>query len=210
MDSKIEVINEQVDDIPLLLAHQQKIGIAELVNRHCKVHENWQGSSPGTITITWLAYILSEGDHRLNQMEEWYQKRERTVNHYVSEELVANDFRDDRLAIILKALSDDESWSSIESELTQRIIRVYDLSVEHIRLDTTTVSGHWQVTESGLFQYGHSKDHRPDLPQLKVMLASLDPLGMPLATQVVSGNRADDPFYLLAIAEVQKMASLHW
>ncbi|MEZ4662064.1 MAG: IS1634 family transposase [Caldilineaceae bacterium] len=210
MDSKIEVINERVDDIPLLLAHQQKMGIAELINRHCKVHGNWQGGSPGAITTTWLAYILSEGDHRLNQLEAWYPKRERTVSHYVSEELVANDFRDDRLAIILKALSDDESWSSIESELTQRTIRVYDLSVEHVRLDTTTVSGHWQITESGLFQYGHSKDYRPDLPQLKVMLSSLDPLGMPLATQVVSGNRADDPLYLPAIAQVQKMLGKQW
>jgi transposase len=123
---------------------------------------------------------------------------------------VANDFRDDRLAIILKALSDDESWSAIESELTQRTIRVYDLSVEHVRLDTTTASGHWQVTEAGIFQYGHSKDYRPDLPQLKVMLSSLDPLGMPLATQVVSGNRADDPLYLPAIAEVQKMLGKKW
>jgi transposase len=210
MDSNVEVINERVDDIPLLLAHQQKMGIDELINRHCKMHGNWQGGSAGAITITWLAYILSEGDHRLNQMEEWYPRRARTVSHYVSEELVANDFRDDRLAIILKALSDDESWSSIETELTQRTIRVYELNVEHVRLDTTTVSGHWQITESGLFQYGHSKDYRPDLPQLKVMLASLDPLGMPLATQVVSGNRADDPLYLPAIAEVQKMLDKKW
>ena len=210
MDNKVEVINERVDDIPLLLAHQQKMGIDELINRHCKVHGNWQGASPGAITVTWLAYILSEGDHRLNQLEEWYPKRARTVSHYVSEALVANDFRDDRLAIILKALSDDESWSALESELTQRTIRVYDLSVEHVRLDTTTVSGHWQVTEAGIFQYGHSKDYRPDLPQLKVMLSSLDPLGMPLATQVVSGNRADDPLYWPAIAEVQKILGKKW
>ena len=77
------------------------MGIDELINRHCKVHGNWQGATPGAITGTWLAYILSEGDHRLNQLEEWYPKRERTVSHYVSEALVANDFRDDRLAIIL-------------------------------------------------------------------------------------------------------------
>jgi transposase len=44
-----------------------------------------------------------------------------------------------------------------------------------------------------LFQFGHSKDHRPDLPQVKVMLSTLDPLGVPLATAVVPGHHADDP-----------------
>ena len=52
-------------------------------------------------------------------------------------------------------------------------------------------------------QFGPSKDHRPDLPQVKVMQAVLDPLGMPLATDVVSGERADDPLYVPCIERVQ-------
>ena len=72
--------------------------------------------------------------------------------------------------------------------LNQRTIRVYDLKAERVRVDSTTASGYWRVTEDGLFQFGHSKDHRPDLPQVKVMLSALDPLGMPVATQVVSGE----------------------
>jgi transposase len=60
------------------------------------------------------------------------------------------------------------------------------------------------VSESGLFQFGHSKDHRPDLPQVKVMQAVLDPLGMPLATDVVSGECADDPLYLPCIERLQE------
>jgi transposase len=65
---------------------------------------------------------------------------------------------------------------------------------------TTTYAG---VSEDGLFQFGHSKDRRPDLPQVKVMQAVLDPLGMPLATDVVAGNRADDPLYVPCIERVQ-------
>ncbi len=62
-----------------------------------------------------------------------------------------------------------------------------------VRVDGTTASGYWEVTEDGLFQFGHSKDHRPDLPQITVMLATLDPLGMPVAVDVLSGQRTDDP-----------------
>jgi hypothetical protein len=42
------------------------------------------------------------------------------------------------------------------------------------------------------------------LPQIKVMQAVLDPLGMPVATDVVSGERADDPLYVPCIARVQQ------
>ena len=70
-----------------------------------------------------------------------------------------------------------------------------------MRLDSTTASSYGAVNEDGLLQLGHSKDHQPDLGQLKVMLATLDPLGMPLATEVLSGERADDPLYLPAITQ---------
>jgi hypothetical protein len=50
---------------------------------------------------------------------------------------------------------------------------------------------------------GRCKDHRPDLAQLKVMLARLDPVGGPVVTQVVSGNRADDKLYNPAIDETR-------
>jgi transposase len=55
-----------------------------------------------------------------------------------------------------------------------------------------------------LFQFGHSKDHWPDLPQVKVMLSTLDPLGLPLATTVLPGRRADDPLYIPAIPQVRE------
>ena len=104
------------------------------------------------------------------------------------------DFTDDRLTILLRKLSHSATWSQIERELNTNTINIYDLSVEQIRLDATTMSGHHLVSESGLFQFGHSKDD-PSLAQIKVMLASLDPLGMPLATTVVSGEQADDGLY---------------
>ena len=50
-----------------------------------------------------------------------------------------------------------------------------------MRLDSTTARRDGSLTEEGVFQFGHSQDHRPDLPQVKVMLAALDPRGMPLA-----------------------------
>lgn len=109
------------------------------------------------------------------------------------------DFSDDCLRDVLRALSDDSRWEAFEGALNQRLLRVYDLNPERVRLDSTTASGYWRVTSGGLFQLRHSKDRRPDLPQVKVKLATLDPLGMPLATVVVSGERADDLLYIPTI-----------
>ena len=78
---------------------------------------------------------------------------------------------------------------------------MYELKPERVRLDATTVSGYHASGEDTLFQYGHSKDD-PSLAQVKVMVASLDPLGLPLITQVVAGNTADDPLYVPAVDRV--------
>ena len=45
-------------------------------------------------------------------------------------------------------------------------------------------------------QLGHSKDHRPDLAQFKLMAAVAEPTGLFLAGDVHPGNAADDPLYL--------------
>lgn len=60
------------------------------------------------------------------------------------------------------------------------------------------------MTEEGLFQFGHSKDRRPDRPPVKINLSVLDPLGLPLSTTGVSGQQADDPLYVPEISKVPR------
>jgi len=99
-------------------------------------------------------------------------------------------------------LSKPAYWHEIEHDLNELSIEVYDLSQDVIRCDATTVSGDHEVTADGLVQFGHSKDD-PARPQIKVMMGSLDPLGMPLATDVLSGERADDGLYIPIMERVR-------
>jgi len=96
-----------------------------------------------------------------------------------------------------------EVWEPLERQITQRMVRVYELPTERVRLDTTTAKVYGGSDLSVLFQRGHSKDHRPDLRQLKVMLASLDPLGVLVGADVVPGNTADDGLYVPMIARLR-------
>lgn len=204
MADELTVITERVDDIPVLIAKMDRMGSAELLDEHFPTHGNWQGMSLGQTAVGWLTHILSQADHRLNQVQGWANKRPETLRSCLGCEVRAEDFADDRLALVLDTLSDDRRWAMFETALNQRILRVYDLKAQRVRLDSTTASGHWTVTEDGLFQFGHSKDGCPDQPQVKVMLSALDPLGLPVVTQVVSGEKADDPLYVPAIEQVRQ------
>jgi len=203
-EQALEVQTEAVEDIPVLIAKLKRMRILELAERYYAPHGNWQGCSVGQAIVVWLTYVLSQGDHRLSHVQEWVSAREKTLSACLKADIRAEDFSDDRLGIILDMFGDDENWRLLDCDMTQGILRVYDLKGNLIRLDSTSGSGYWQVTEDGLFQFGHSKDHRPDLPQFKVMLATLDPLGLAVGIQVVSGEKADDPLYIPAINQARQ------
>src|SRR5438132_8993832 len=209
MTEKLTLTTERVDDIPILLALCANMGIAELLDAYFQPHGNWEGTSLGWTTTIWLAHILSEGDHRMNQVQPWAANRGQTLQMCSGQAVRDGNWSDDRLAIVLDALSDDQKWQQFETALNRQIVRVYNLKPKRVRIDSTTASGYWTVSEEGLFQLGYSKDHRPDLPQLKVMLSALDPLGLPVATQVVSGESADDPLYIPAIEQVSQSINEH-
>ena len=203
------IITERVDDIPLLLEQMQRMGLPTLLDTHFPTHGNWTGLSLGWVSTIWLSSILSRGDHRMVHVEPWVAKRLWTLGTTTGQTVTRVDFTDDRLEIVLRRLSHDARWGAFESALNQHTVRVYDLSAERVHVDSTSASAYATVSDGGLFQFGHSKDYRPDLPQVKVMQAVLDPLGMPLATDVVSGERADDPLYMPCIERVQASVGRH-
>ncbi len=197
------IITERVDDIPLLLEQRQRMGLPTLLATHFPTHGNWTGRSLGWVSTIWLSAIVSRGDHRMVHVAPWVAKRLWTLGATTGQAVTRVDFTDDRLEIVLRRLRDDARWSAFASALHQHTVRVYDLSTERVHVDSTSASVSATGSDNGLFQCGHSKDDRPDLPQVKVMQAVLDPLGMPLATDVVSGERADDPLSLPCMARGQ-------
>jgi transposase len=196
---------ERVDDIPVLLATLQRLNVAALLDRHFPSGHRWKGQLTfGDVACCWVAFITSQGDHRLCQLQPWAQENLHTLSACLGKAVRPLDFQDDRLADMLDRLALDDSWQDCEVDLNRHTVRVYDLNPDFFRVDTTTANSYVEVlSELGLFQFGHSKD-RDDQPQLKVALATLDPLGMPVTTRVVPGNSADDPLYVPEIEKVQQ------
>src|SRR5262249_6614115 len=146
MNETLTIFSERVDDIPLLLAQVARMGVQPLLDMHFPTHGNWQGLSLGWVTVIWLAHILSQADHRLSHVEPWVGKRLQTLGGCKGQLRHPVEVSDDRLARVLRGLSDDARWSPFESALAQQLLRVYALGPERVRRDSATASGSWAVT----------------------------------------------------------------
>ncbi len=162
MHEKLHLITERVDAIPLLLTQMDRMGLAALRDAHFPTHGNWQGLAFGCVATIWLRSIRSRGDHRLVHVEPWVAQRQIILRQVTGEVVRAHDLSDDRLEIVLRLLSDDSRWTACEAALNQHVVRVDDLRTERVHVDSPSASAHAGVSAEGLFQFGHSKDHRPD------------------------------------------------
>jgi transposase len=197
MDATLELTHERVDDVPLLLGFLIRLRFPEALDRHLPPHPLHQGLSNGWLITIWIAYILSRADHRKSHVQGWVDGLEHAIATLIGQPLRPVEFSDDRLTLVLKRLSDLTVWPALEADLWHTQCDVYAVPpVQRVRLDATTSYGYHATDDDGLMRLGHSKDHRPDLPQFKLMAAAAEPGGLFLAGDVHPGNAADDPLYL--------------
>ena len=199
---------ERVDDIPLIYNSLQKMGVQAIVDSIIKPHGNWQGLTPGWVITIWLTHILVRHTHRMDCVQEWVAKQLLTLRHLTGQPVTPLDFSDDRLALCLRYLQPQRSWGEVESRLGNRLVQVYDLARKLpkrwcARLDGTVGVVNHDPKEASLFQVGKAKNGLFET-LYKMMLGSLDPLGLPLAVDVVPGNRADDPLYIPVYLRIKK------
>jgi transposase len=199
------VTSELVEDIPILMhVMRDQLQLDQAVDAVLPRHGNRKGLSWGQMLVAWLTHILSQGDHHMHHVQAWADRCPHTLKTYLGQTVQPTDLIDDRLADGLWRLSQRDVWTALEQRVNRQMVRVYRLTPERVRLDSTTASVYAGDDEAAvLFQRGHSKDHRPDLRQLKVMLAALDPLGVIVGAEVVPGNRADDGLYVPMIQRLR-------
>jgi len=204
MEAEIDVQIQSIDDIPLIIEISKQMKLAELVEKHFATHGNQEGLNNGQLLAGWLSFILSQSNHCKNAVRSWSNKIPTVLGALLGNVIREVEFSDDRLANLLDKLSDDESWYRFEDDFSKHTIETYELPVETIRCDGSAACGYHEVIENGIMQYGRSKDHRPDLPQLKMMTATLDP-GILIGIDIDSGEKNDDSMYLPLIYRIRPM-----
>jgi hypothetical protein len=207
MTENLTITPERVDDIPLLLAQLERRQVTLLRDEHFPTPGNWQGLSRGTGASVWVTFILSAANPRLRQGEPWAAQRLTTLAAGGGQPVRALACSADRRAAVLDYLNEDPQGEAFAQALTTQPLRVYDLQPQRGRLDRTTAKSYGAVPPEGRWPRGPSKDHRADLPPVKLKLSVLAPWGLPLTTTGVAGERAAEPWSLPESQRVQASGS---
>ena len=196
--------SERSDDIPLIIHWLLQLNLCEILDAALpSPHGNRQGLSYGQLLVLLLSYIMTQADHRLCAVEAWVRQHQQMLSLATGWIIGEKDATDDRLASVLELTgSSPPSREQIEQQLGQTMISAYELPTAVARCDTSSFSVYHQIEvadeASSLLRFGHSKDHRPDLRQYRQLLGTLDPAGVPLVSETLAGNGADDPEYVPA------------
>ncbi len=67
--SELVIVTERVDDVALLIGQMVTRGFVEGLDRPLPRHGKQRRVSWGWTAVIWLAYILTEGDHRKVSVE---------------------------------------------------------------------------------------------------------------------------------------------
>ena len=203
VSEEVKIYSERIDDIPVIVEWLKQMEIAKCIDQKLSpLHGNHKGLSYGQLSVLLLAYIITQSDHRLSAVEPWVETHRKILELSTGWSIGEKDTTDDRLARVVEELGlQSEARQEIEVKLGRHLISAYELPTEIARADTSSFSVNHQqgVGDSraeNLLRYGYSKDFRPDLLQYRQLLATLDPMGMPLVSATLEGNGADDPLYL--------------
>jgi transposase len=155
VQEEMEIEAENVNDVVVLLGWMKQMNLPDVLDQCIRRHGGEEGLSWGWVLSIWLAYVVSQGDHRKLAVRDWIRQTRETLELATGLEIRELDFTDDRLTIALRHLSGDEGWNHIEQDLGRSLIRIYNLPQETLRADATTVSGYREGGEDSLWQFGH-------------------------------------------------------
>jgi transposase len=207
--SVAQTSSERVDDLPLILHWLQEMRVAAILDQMLPpAHKNRVGLSYGQLAVLFLAYIVTQADHRLSHVESWVRAHQRSLTAICGWKIGDKDASDDRLADLLSVIGNAENLGLIEEAMGRQVVRAYGLPTAVGRCDSSSFSVYHQPQTGDstvpLLNYGHSKDHRPDLPQYRHALGTIDPCGIPLVSATLPGNETDDAIYYQTRAQIHQ------
>lgn len=196
--SGVTKITYQLGGLNLALSYLERIGLAAAVDRRCP--RAGQLSQGTVIAVLVLNRLLAPC--ALSNIAAWV---ERTGLHLVLGLLDPALLNYDRLVDALLAVY--PHWQAIAAEVTLQAVAAFGLKVETVHYDLTSLLCQGAYTASAWVEYGYSRDHRPDKPQLNLGLSATadGEVVLPGASDLHPGNTSD---VTTTVAAHQQLAAL--
>jgi len=212
-------VNERLDHLGIVAGVCQEIGLAAWLDTQDP--GNRQQVSVGTATVAMILNGLGFSNRQLYLVPQYFANK--PVEHLLGAGIKAEMLNDDCLGRTLDWLyahDPTKLFAGIASQARQ----VFGISARQVHVDTTSfsVSGAYSSvgerveepgktaealeTETALIAitYGYSRDHREDLKQWMLALATTHEGDVPLFLQPLDGNSSDKVSLLAAVMAIQK------
>lgn len=189
--------------VPIALMLCRIAKIRTIINETVKWKEENCKISPGLLIESLVACVLCDRKPLWKVEEFW---RQQDMAHLFPEGIDPSQLNDDAYGRALDKLS-EVNMGLIISLVSLTMLKAHDLGISFIHLDTTSKSVQGVYEEECPLDFdvcfGFSKDHRPDLKQIKMGLG-VNEKGMPVMGQVISGNESDVKFNPQAAVQMKE------
>ena len=192
-----------VGALPLINAMLERMGLESFLQQSLK-EDGPRMKIPTRRGLRLLIQNVLLSREPIYGLGEWGQRHAPDLTGVPTAQL--KHLNDDRIGRALDRLFQAQS-SSLVMNVVRHVIREFNLSLDELHNDSTTVTFHGSyeaANEAGMklglptlgITWGKNKDHRPELKQLLYILTVTDDGGVPIYFTTASGNTADDQTHL--------------
>jgi transposase len=191
---------ERLDHLGIVAGVCREIGLAEYLDG--LAGPNQQQVSIGTATVAMILNGLGFSNRRLYLVAQFFASK--PVEHLLGAGITAEQLHDDCLGRTLDWLYAHDPtalFAGIARQARQR----FGIPVHQVHVDTTSfaVTGEYDTdldAHTLAVTYGYSRDHRADLKQWMLALATTRAGDVPLFCQALDGNASDKVQLVAAVA----------
>ncbi len=207
MQGAEQYVNERLDHLGIVAGVCQEIGLARWLDAQDPT--NRQQVSMGTATVAMILNGLGFSNRQLYLVPQFFANK--PIEHLLGPGISAEMLNDDCLGRTLDWLYAHDLTKLFAGIATQAR-RIFGIKAEQVHVDTTSfsVSGEYTGVQAGedaaviAITYGYSRDHRNDLKQWMLALATTHDGDVPLFLQPLNGNSSDKVSLLEAIMTIQR------
>jgi len=204
VSQEVEYQTERLDHLGIVAGVCKEAGIAEWLDK--LAGENRRSVSVGTATVAMILNGLGFSNRQLYLVPQYFENK--PVEHLLGEGITADMLNDDTLGRTLDWIYEHDV-TTLFAGLAFQARQRFGIKADYLHVDTTSfsVSGEYAIKEEGdpvpiAITYGYSRDHREDLKQWMLALATTHDGDVPIFLRPLDGNSSDKEHLSAAVKEV--------